>query len=239
MLQVRGLTASTALLQLTDISFVVNKGETVALIGPNGGGKSAVLTHITDPEVDYQGNVVANHFNSHGGKDKFQMQIGYLPQNFSPPLHLTGYEFLEIIGTLYQLPQKTRTTRIKQLAKQLACQKDIYFIMERISPAVRQKIGIIAAILAEPPIIIMDEPLTFLDFDAQLAVKEIISDQVDKGTSVLIATNNLQFAEEITDNFVIIRNGEVVADGTLAQLSHQAQSAKNLPAIYKELAVGD
>jgi ABC-2 type transport system ATP-binding protein len=235
MLKVRGLIVEKPLLTLSNITFEVNKGEIVALIGPNASGKSAILERIADPYAEYKGSIVVNHFNAQTEPDRYQHQLGYLPEHFTPPLHLTGYEFLEIIGSLYQMDGNERSKRIVHLANTLDCQKEIYTVMERVSLAVRQKVGLIAALLAEPAVLILDEPLTYLDEDARIIIIKLLKEQAKKDTSIIISTNDLALAEEVAEYFVIIREGEVIADGTLAELSHTAQTAKALPEIYREL----
>src|SRR5579872_1585554 len=121
MLKVGGLSVEKALLKITDVTFEVNKGEILSIIGSNGSGKSIIIERIANPESDYTGTVTVNHYKSRTEAEKYKSQIGYLPQAFHPPLHLTGYEFLEIIGSLYNLEGEARSKKIINLAKTFLC----------------------------------------------------------------------------------------------------------------------
>lgn len=232
MLKVRGLTVQRSNLELTNLSFDVNRGDILALIGPNGCGKSAILELIADPDSSYNGTISLNHFSSRENGDRYKTQLGYLPQHFLPPLHLTGYEFLEMVGSLYYLDKKNRDDRIFIMSKEFNCDQQLYRVIEHLSSADRQRIGLMATLLAEPPLLIWDEPTTFLDYETLAAAKLALKKRVASGGAAVVATNDLKLAETVASRIMILDDGQVVAEGTIAELSHHAQTPKNLGDIY-------
>ncbi len=235
MLKARGLSYEKLSGGLTDINLDVDKGEVLVLVGPNGCGKSLIIERLADPDSEYSGSISAYHFQSRSDAEKYRSQIGYLPQSFLPPLHLTGYEYLDIIGALYYLEPSSRTEKIIGLAKNLNCSRGLYTVMERVSLATRQRIGLIATLLAEPPILLWDEPLQYLDSHGQSVALDQLNRHIGNNGCAVIATNDLLFAEQIGNYFCIIDEGRIIAEGTLGELTHQAQSKKDLTDIYHRL----
>lgn len=235
MLKARGLNYDKLSGGLTDINLDVEKGEVLVIIGANSCGKSLLLDKLADPDSEYSGSISAYHFQSRSEAEKYRSQIGYLPQSFTPPLHLTGYEYLDIIGALYYLEPNVRTEKIIKLAKEFNCSRGLYTVMERLSLATRQRIGLIATLLAEPPILLWDEPIQYLDNQGQGVALDLLRRHVASNGCAVIATNDLVLAEQIGSYFCLLEEGRVVTKGTLAELAHQAQSKKDLTDIYHRL----
>lgn len=235
MLKVRELTIQKPSLEVNNLNLDINRGDVLVLIGPNGSGKSAILERIADPDLSYQGSISLNHFSSKENGDRYRAQIGYLPQNFTPPLHLTGYEFLEMVGSLFYLDKKNRLDRVIELSQNFNCTHQLYRVLDQVSLADRQKVGLIATLLAEPPVLIWDEPTAFIDYETQLVTKAALKKRVADGGTAIIATNDLGFAESVASQIIVLDEGQVVAEGSLAELSHHAQTKKNLGEIYLHL----
>lgn len=233
MLSVRGLTTRQQGLQVSNIDITVKRGDVVAIVGPNGSGKSTILERIANPSLSYGGEISLNHFSSRENIDKYKVQIGYLPQNIQLPLHLTGFEFAQIVGSLYYLDAAKRSERIAQLNKQYRV--DLYTTLESVSPAERQKVGLIASLIAEPPLLIWDEPTLFLDPASATATVTLLQEHVENGGAALLASNNLSLVEDLASYIIVIDNGQVVAEGSVQQLLNHAGNAKNLAAAYARL----
>jgi len=234
MLNVRGLTVlHQPDTQLVDISFKVGRGEVAVVIGPNNSGKSLLLQTIANPESRYDGDISINHYKARAEPEKAKRQLGYLAQELALPLYLTGFEYLELIGTFYDLIGEARTERIIKLAQTLGCHRQLYTVMERINSTTRQKIAFIGSLCAEPLTLVLDEPLNQLDYQAQQSVKQLLQQSQQRGASLLVATNDLTLAQAIGDYFIILSQGRVIAEGSLQQLSHQARTGKDLTAVYQ------
>lgn len=218
--------------ELVDVSFSVDKNETVAVVGPNGAGKSVLLSTIADP-AHAAGEVHINHFNAKTEPEKARLHLGYLPHPVILEPYLTAFEYLHLVGSLYHLSPTTRTERILQLAQELGCVHFLYTLLERLGPALHQKIGLMAALIHQPSVIILDEPTANLDPTGEEQVAQLLTAVVRKGSSLVFATNNLAFAQAVADRIIIFDQGQVTAEGTLAQLHHQMRSKeKDLRSIY-------
>lgn len=239
MLKVRHLSVlHQAPQELIDINFQIERGQAIAVIGANGSGKSAMLEAIADPESPYEGEVKLNHYSAKGESDKYKTQVGYLPGRFSVPDHLTGFEYLELVGTFYQLPPKERSEKIIRLSQLLGLQRSIYSLGERLSKVSQRQVGLLGSVIADPSLVIWDEPTLGFDPNNTADVGKLLKGALHHGSSALIATTDLEFAESVADGYIFLKDGQLVADGTLTQLAHQAQTSKRLASVYQRLAHG-
>lgn len=237
MLKVRGLSLIGNLLpELTDISLTVGRGEVSALIGPTEAGISLLISAIAEPDADYLGEVIISHYKAKAEPDRVRLMIGSLLQPFEPPLHLTGFEYLELVGSFYGLGPDERATRIIQLANVFDANRSLYTVMERVSPAIKQKIGLMASMISSPPVVLWDEPLLHLDPAGQQIVKEVIKELKNNDTSLLLTSNNLDFVEAVADNILVFHSGQIAAQGSLTELARLTQADKKLSTIYRAVA---
>ncbi len=236
MLKVRNLsvlhTPSTA---LSEISLTAGRGEVVGLIGPEDSGASLLLRTISTPDSNYQGDVIVSHYKARTEPDRVRLMIGALLQPFQPPLHLTGFEYLELVGTFYGLTPGERASRIIALAELLNCSRSIYGVMERVSVAVRQKVGLMASVLINPPVVIWDEPTLHLDPDGQQRLRTLLAELRTNGASILMTSNDLGLVEETASTIILLKSGRVVAEGSLSELGSLAQTEKHLAKIFPKL----
>src|SRR5665213_1544685 len=138
---------------LSDISLEVTKGELVAIVGPNGAGKSLLLRTIADPDIRFDGDIIVNHFHNRTEPTKAKIQIGYSSPSLGIEKHLTGFEYLELIGSFYQLSGRARVDRITTLAQKFHCLDGLYTLLERQSPALHQKVWLMSSLLHQPPLL--------------------------------------------------------------------------------------
>lgn len=223
-------------LELSGISFTIKRGETVVIVGPNGAGKSALLETIAATERPYEGQVLVNHFDTRREPDKAKLQFGYVPSPFEPELYLTGFEYLHLAGAFHHLAGPNRIKRILELAKLFRAETELYSLLERGEAALWQRIGLMASLLHEPPLLLWDEPTAHLDETGRHTVVALLKDRASRGASALVATNDLALAEQIADRLIILVDGQLVGEGTLTQLSHHlGAKVKDLPALYDRL----
>jgi ABC-2 type transport system ATP-binding protein len=226
--------------QLNDISFEAEKGEILAVIGRNGAGKSLLLRAIADPDIRFRGEITVNHFQSRREAEKVKLQIGYAAQELHLEPYLTGFEYLELIGSFYHLSSSLRVNRILELARKFRCLDGLYSLLERQGPALQQKVGLISSLLHQPPLIIWDEPLLLLDQTAREAALGELKSEVAKGATALIATNDLGLAEMVGDRVIVLDHGQLVTEGTFAQLQHLTGAHKtDLVTIFDHLVRHD
>ncbi|MFU2164330.1 ABC transporter ATP-binding protein [Streptococcus pluranimalium] len=219
---------------LKDISFEVASGEVVGLIGLNGAGKSTTINEIIGLLQPYQGNISLDGLRLLENPESYRRKIGYIPE--TPILYeeLTLQEHLDTVAMAYGLGDQTAfRQRLLELFR-LDDKLDWYPI--HFSKGMKQKVMIIAALLIEPQLLIVDEPFLGLDPLAIRDLTNLIAEEKAKGTAVLMSTHVLDSAEKMCDRFVILHQGQILADGSLQQLRVQFDAPNaDLTDIYMTL----
>ncbi|MGX7777320.1 ABC transporter ATP-binding protein [Streptococcus pluranimalium] len=219
---------------LKDISFEVSSGEVVGLIGLNGAGKSTTISEIIGLLQPYQGSVTLDGLQLLENPESYRRKIGYIPE--TPILYeeLTLQEHLDTVALAYGLgEQQELRQRLLQLFR-LEDKLDWYPI--NFSKGMKQKVMIIAALMIEPSLLIVDEPFLGLDPLAIRDLTTIIAEEKAKGTAVLMSTHVLDSAEKMCDRFVILHHGEILAKGSLEELRQQfSLPTADLTDIYMQL----
>lgn len=219
---------------LKDISFEVSSGEVVGLIGLNGAGKSTTISEIIGLLQPYQGSVTLDGLQLIENPESYRRKIGYIPE--TPILYeeLTLQEHLDTVALAYGLgEQQELRQKLLQLFR-LEDKLDWYPI--NFSKGMKQKVMIIAALMIEPSLLIVDEPFLGLDPLAIRDLTTIIAEEKAKGTSVLMSTHVLDSAEKMCDRFVILHHGEILAKGSLEELRQQfSLPTADLTDIYMQL----
>lgn len=209
--------------ELTDVSFTVDKGEAVAIVGPNSGGKSLLGQVIADSGFTHRGEVIVNHLNRSHEKEKTGFHLGYSPAEPELEPFLSGYEQLDFFGAVFGLSAAERSQRIIELAKDFDCSGDIYRMIELLGAAERKKISLIGSILHHPSVVVWDEPTAFLDPAGQRIVNEQIEELKRNKAALVIITNDLALAERC-ETILLFDQGRITASGTLGQLKNQKGS---------------
>ncbi|WP_438835545.1 ABC transporter ATP-binding protein [Streptococcus pluranimalium] len=219
---------------LKDISFEVSSGEVVGLIGLNGAGKSTTISEIIGLLQPYQGSVTLDGLQLIENPESYRRKIGYIPE--TPILYeeLTLQEHLDTVALAYGLgEQQELRQKLLQLFR-LEDKLDWYPI--NFSKGMKQKVMIIAALMIEPSLLIVDEPFLGLDPLAIRDLTTIIAEEKAKGTSVLMSTHVLDSAEKMCDRFIILHHGEILAKGSLEELRQQfSLPTADLTDIYMQL----
>lgn len=219
---------------LKDISFEVSSGEVVGLIGLNGAGKSTTISEIIGLLQPYQGSVTLDGLQLLENPESYRRKIGYIPE--TPILYeeLTLQEHLDTVALAYGLgEQQELRQKLLQLFR-LEDKLDWYPI--NFSKGMKQKVMIIAALMIEPSLLIVDEPFLGLDPLAIRDLTTIIAEEKAKGTAVLMSTHVLDSAEKMCDRFVILHHGEILANGSLEELRQQFSiPTADLTDIYMQL----
>ncbi len=225
---------------MNDISLTAQTGEVVAIIGPNGSSKSLLCRTIADPDIGFNGQIIINHFDARREPDKTKRQVGYAAAERQMEPYLTGFEYLELIGSFCQLAPGVRERQILTLAEQFGCVGELYTLGERQTLALNQKIRLIASLLAEPPLVVWDEPTLFLDELGRQQVMLSVKKLAKNGTTVVMATNDVALAETIADRIVVMMGGQVLTEGTVGQINQLAGTPRrDLAAAFRHLTAHD
>ncbi len=204
-----------------NLSLTVNDGEIVGFIGPNGAGKTTTLKMMTGILKPDSGTVLINEFDMQKEPLKAKQVIGYIADSPDMFLRLKGIEFMNLISDIYKVPAALRKERIKTFATRFDLAEVLDRPMQSYSHGMRQKIMVAAALVHDPAVWILDEPLTGLDPKSAYNLKNMMREHADAGNSVLFSTHVLEVAEKLCDKVIIINHGHSLFYGTLDELTSQ------------------
>lgn len=203
---------------LDSISFQVNRGEIVGLIGLNGAGKSTTIKHIIGLMKAKKGQILLNDQSFESNKENYRRAFTYVPE--MPLLYeeLTLFEHLRLTASAYGLDEETFNQRLPKLLKTFRLQKELHWFPIHFSKGMKQKVMILCAFLIEPDLYVVDEPFVGLDPLAINGFLELMVEEKERGAGILMSTHILATAERYCDRFIILHEGKVRAAGTLAEL---------------------
>ena len=214
------------------ISFTVERGEIFGFIGPNGAGKTTTIKMITGILNPDRGEI---EINGHSLKDDpiaAKMSMGYVPDNHDIYEMLTGREYLSFMADMYNVPMRERKERIERYLSQFELDKAVDSQIKSYSHGMKQKLVITGALLHEPALWILDEPLVGLDPRSAMLLKEQMRAHCSAGNTVFFSTHVLEVAERLCDRIGIIDHGRLIAVGTLDEL--RSNSGETLESIFLE-----
>ncbi len=198
---------------LEQVSFTINKGEIVGLLGPNGAGKSTLMKIITGFVQPDNGLVQVLGQEVSGDALHTKQQIGYLPEH--NPLYLDMYvrEYLEFVASVF----KASKSQIEKVVNQTGLSPEAYKKIGQLSKGYRQRVGLAAALIHDPDILILDEPTTGLDPNQLVEIRNLIKD-LGKDKTIILSTHIMQEVEQMADRVLIINHGKILADESLKKL---------------------
>ncbi|WP_226007267.1 ABC transporter ATP-binding protein [Natrinema salinisoli] len=205
------------------IDFAVERGTVYGFLGPNGAGKTTtmrMLTTLTRPSAG-EARILGT---SVGDRDAVRDAIGYLPEE--PPVfdELTGYEQLEYFARLRDIPASTAERRIDAWLERFDLAGDAGKRIEEYSKGMRQKVGLVQALLHEPDVLFLDEPTSGLDPRAARTVIDAIAEMASEGHTIFLSTHILPVVEELADTVGVLSDGRIVAEGAPETLTRQVES---------------
>ncbi|EEI18740.1 ABC transporter ATP-binding protein [Lentilactobacillus hilgardii] len=222
---------------LKDVTFDVKDGELVGLIGLNGAGKSTTINHIIGLLTPFKGSVKINGVAINDDVKKYKQQIAYIPEQPIVYKELTLKEHLEMTMLAYNLDQNEAWKRADKLLKTFRLENKLNWFPDNFSKGMRQKVMIVCAFLTNAKLFIIDEPFLGLDPLAVNDLLNLISERKRQGASILMSTHVLDTAQRYCDRFVLLHDGKVRTEGTLAQLQALfPEAGKSLNDIYLTLA---
>lgn len=203
---------------LTDFSLSVNQGETFGLLGPNGAGKTTLLKILLGVIRPTSGRAVL--FGRPIGDRAIKQRVGYLPENPYFYDFLTAWEFLEFVGGLFQIPKSKQAKRIPELldlvglAQKTAKKKQL----RQYSKGMMQRVGMAQALINDPELVFLDEPMSGLDPLGRYQVREIILSLKEQGKTIFFNSHVLTDVEQICDRIAILARGELLCVGSLEEI---------------------
>jgi ABC-2 type transport system ATP-binding protein len=217
------------------LSISVAPGEIFGLLGPNGAGKNTSIKMLAGLMKPDSGQASICGMDIHADPEKAKMQLGYIPDDPFIYELLTGREFLRLVAHIYQIPKEDIEPRINRLAEELDALAWLDQRTEGYSHGMRQKVVIAAAMLHDPLVYLIDEPMVGLDPASMITVRNIFKREAAKGKALLISTHTLSLAEAVCHRIGIIAQGRLVALGTLDELRELSQKKhQGLEDLYLE-----
>ncbi len=217
-----------------NLSFHIKKGEIVGFVGQNGAGKTTTIKMLTSILKPTEGSISVNGFDISKDTMEAKRSIGYISDNPDIFLRLTGLEYVNFIADIYGVEEADRKARIEEMAKRFGMEDSLNKQMVSYSHGMRQKMMVIGALVHNPPVWILDEPMTGLDPNAAFELKKMMREHADAGNCVFFSTHVLEVAEKLCDNIIMIKKGKDIYQGTLEDLVAKHEG-KSLEEIFVEM----
>jgi ABC-2 type transport system ATP-binding protein len=235
MLEICGLTKRFNGIPVVDnVSFNLKPGEILGYVGPNGAGKSTTVKMIigllepSEGQVRFQGRSVLDDMPG------FQARIGYVPEEPHLYPHLTGREYLQLVGRLRGMPRTILESKIDEFLRLLSLWDDRHCAVTAYSKGMRQKILLSAALLHNPDLLILDEPLSGLDVTTALVLRELVEGLAAQGRMILYSSHVLDVLERVCSQVLILCKGRVAAHDTIEHL-RESMHESSLEGIFGQL----
>jgi ABC-2 type transport system ATP-binding protein len=219
-----------------DVSFCARPGEVTGYLGPNGSGKSTTMKMITGLIEMTGGKILFRGEPIQTDPLAYKQRMGYVPEEPHLYGHLSGLEYLVMVGQLRGLPDKPTAQRIDQLLRLLQLHGDRHVPISSYSKGMRQKVLLTAALLHNPDLLLLDEPFSGLDISTGLVLRSLIQELASRGKVVLFSSHELETVERVCSRVVILHRGKVVADDSIASL-RALMALPTLEEIFSQLAV--
>jgi len=221
---------------LDHVSFIARPGEVTGYLGANGSGKSTTMKLATGLIEPTSGEILFAGRPIHDDLMAYRQRIGYVPEEPHLYIHLSGLEYLVMVGQLRNMDRKTADTRIDGLLHLFGLHGDRDAAMSSYSKGMRQKILLSAALMHNPDLILLDEPFSGLDVGSSLMFRSLINELAKRGKIVLFSSHELETVERVCSHIVILHRGKVVADDSIERL-RVLMALPTLEEIFSQLAV--
>lgn len=218
---------------LKGINLDIYPGQVIGYIGPNGAGKSTTVKILSGLIEEFDGDVLVNDIDIKEDPIAVKSLIGFVPENAELYDVLTPFEYLDFVGKLYGMENALIEKRTLQLLKAFGLEGQAHNRMDTFSKGMRQKVLLVSGIIHNPQIIVLDEPLSGLDANAVIIVKELISLLAKEGKTIFYCSHMMDVVEKVSDRIVLISEGKVIADGTFEQL--KTDQSDSLEQIFSKL----
>jgi ABC-2 type transport system ATP-binding protein len=235
MLEVKALSKSYRGLQAIDnINFAIRPGEIVGYVGPNGSGKSTTVKIVTglleptDGQVLFEGQRIRDNLQA------YRTAFGYVPEEAHVYTHLSGLEYLQLIGRLRNLPEALIHLKANRLLTLLGLESWRHSPISLYSKGMKQRVLISAALLHNPRLLIFDEPLSGLDVVSARLFKDLLVALAAEGKAILYISHVLEVVEQVCHRVIVIAKGKILADAPPSELKTSLQLA-NLESVFAQL----
>lgn len=218
-----------------EVSFEIKPGEILGFLGPNGAGKTTTIKMCCGLLIPDQGAITIENFDMAKSPEAAKKLLGYVPDE--PFLYdkLTGRQFLDFVSEIYAVEPADFDERLNEWLEALDMTEKIDELIGSYSRGMKRKIALMAGMIHNPKVLLLDEPTLGLDAVSAKKSKEIIRKMAKQGTAVLLTTHVMEIAEQICDRIAVISHGKIIAEGTLEELRNQAAQQGTLEEVFFKL----
>lgn len=238
MIEINGVSKSYnrgAVKAVDEVTLNIRGGEIFGFLGPNGAGKTTLIKMITGILKADAGSIKINSYDIRQDPLPAKMQFGFVPDDPNVFGRLTGIEYLHFMADVYLVPAEVRAERIQKMLERFELAAAAGDLIQSYSHGMKQKIVVIGALLHNPPVWILDEPMTGLDPRSAFDMKEMMREHANAGKTVFFSTHVLEVAEKICDRLAIINKGKVIFCGSMQEIRDQARENQSLENLFLEL----
>jgi len=217
------------------VNLTIRNGEIFGFLGPNGAGKTTLIKMMTGILNADEGTIKINNKDISKEPLEAKMQFGFVPDDPNIFTRLTGLEYLNFMADMYNVPSPIRLDRMQTLLQRFEMSGAAGDLIQSYSHGMRQKIMVIGAMLHNPPVWILDEPMTGLDPRSSFDLKEMMREHADAGNTVFFSTHVLDVAEKICDRLAIINKGKVILCGSMEEIHQHTRENQSLENLFLEM----
>jgi ABC-2 type transport system ATP-binding protein len=202
-----------------DVSFCLKEGEVLGYLGPNGSGKSTTVKMVIGMIQPTKGKVFFGGRNIHDDLASYRARLGYVPEEAQVYTHLSGLEYLQLVGRLRGMQEEAIERKARTLLQLLSLEGAQYAALTDYSKGMKQRVLIAAALLHDPQLIVLDEPLSGLDAISARLIKDLLVLLAQEGKAILYISHVLEVVEQVCDRVIVLAQGSVVADAAPGELT--------------------
>jgi len=217
-----------------NVSFTLGASEVLGYLGPNGSGKSTTVKMVIGLIQPTKGNVLFGGRNIFDDLPGFRAQLGYVPEEAQVYTHLSGLEYLQLIGRLRGMEERVLERKARSLLALLSLEGAQYAAMTDYSKGMKQRVLLAAALLHDPKLIVFDEPLSGLDATSARLFKDLLVLLSSEGKAILYISHVMEVVEQVCDRVIVLSKGRVVADAAPRELT-KLMELPTLESVFAQL----
>lgn len=220
---------------VNNASFEVKDGEIFGFLGPNGAGKTTTIKMIVGLLAPDSGSISVSGVDVVKDSIESKKKFSYVPDNPDIYENMTAYQYINFIADVFNVSEEERKETTEKLSTLFEIQDDLNDYLKGFSHGMKQKVALIAALISDPDVLILDEPMVGLDAKSAFNLKNLMRERCNRGKSVFLSTHVMEVAEKICDRIAIIKQGDIIANGTLDELRGEAGKDESLEELFLEL----
>lgn len=220
---------------VNDVSFEVKPGEIFGFLGPNGAGKTTMIKMLVGLLRPDAGHLEISGVDVIQDSLESKKKFSYVPDNPDIYENMTAYQYLNFLADVHEVSLENRLERIESYAKLFQIEDELNNFIKSFSHGMKQKVALIGALVSDPDVLILDEPMVGLDARSAFNLKELMRKRCDEGKSVFFSTHVMEVAENVCDRLFIINHGKTVAYGSLEEIRQHSHKRESLEELFLEL----